>query len=150
MLGCAKLLIYYEKGNKIVIFEIEPVEQARPRAAYIGRRIIMYDPEKVKNFKKELSQLARLHYRDDPLDEALKVEISFYRPVQKSLSKKERARRLSGEHRPTVKPDLDNYIKSALDGLNGILWTDDAHIVDLHAHKYYSDRPRIEITVREL
>ena len=146
-----------------MIFEIEPVEQARPRAAYIGRRIIMYDPEKVKKFKKELSQLAKLHYRDDPLyhlakelyhgdraDGALEVEIYFYRPVQKSSSKKERARRLSGEHRPTVKPDLDNYIKSALDGLNGVLWTDDARIVDLHAHKYYSDRPRIEITVREL
>lgn len=133
-----------------MIFEIEPVEQARPRAAYIGRRIIMYDPEKVKNFKKELSQLARLHYRDEPLDGALEVEVSFYRPVQKSLSKKERARRLSGEHRPIVKPDLDNYIKSTLDALNGILWADDARIVDLHAHKYYSDRPRIEITVREL
>lgn len=133
-----------------MIFEIEPVEQARPRAAYIGRRIIMYDPEKVKKFKKELSQLAKLHYRDDPLDGELEIEVSFYRSVQKSLSKKERARRLSGEHRPTVKPDLDNYIKSALDGLNGILWTDDVRIVDLHAHKYYSDRPRIEITVREL
>ena len=133
-----------------MIFEIEPVEQARPRAAYIGRRIIMYDPEKVKNFKKELSQLAKLHYRDDPLDGALEIEISFYRPVQKSLSKKERARRLSGEHRPTVKPDLDNYIKSTLDALNGILWTDDAYIVDLHAHKYYSDDPHIEITVKEL
>lgn len=133
-----------------MIFEIEPVEQARPRAAYIGRRIIMYDPEKVKNFKKELSQLARLHYRDEPLDGALEIEVSFYRPVQKSISKKERARRLSGEHRPTVKPDLDNYIKSTLDALNGILWTDDAYIVDLHAHKYYSDRPRIEITVRKL
>lgn len=133
-----------------MIFEIEPVEQARPRAAYIRRHVVMYDPEKVKKFKKELSQIARLHYRDDPLDGALEVEISFYRPVQKSLSKKERARRLSGEHRPTVKPDLDNYIKSALDGLNGILWADDARIVDLYAHKYYSDRPRIEITVREL
>ena len=110
----------------------------------------MYDPEKVKKFKKELRQLAKLHYCDDPLDGALAIEVSFYRPVQKSLSKKERARRLSGEHRPTVKPDLDNYIKSALDGLNGILWTDDARIVDLHAHKHYSDRPRIEITVREL
>lgn len=133
-----------------VIFEIEPVEQARPRAAHIGRRIIMYDPEKVKNFKKELYHLAKKLYHGDRADGALEVEISFYRPVQKSLSKKERARRLSGEHRPTVKPDLDNYIKSSLDALNGILWTDDARIVDLHAHKYYSDRPRIEITVREL
>lgn len=133
-----------------MIFEIEPVEQARPRAAHIGRRIIMYDPEKVKNFKKGLHQLAKMSYKDDPLDGQLEVDVWFYRQVQKSLSKIERARRLSGEHRPTVKPDLDNYIKSTLDALNGILWTDDARIVDLHAHKYYSDRPKIEITVREL
>lgn len=133
-----------------MIFEIEPVEQARPRAAHIGRRIIMYDPEKVKNFKKGLHQLAKMSYKDDPLDGQLEVDVWFYRQVQKSLSKIERARRLSGEHRPTVKSDLDNYIKSTLDALNGILWTDDARIVDLHAHKYYSDDPHIEITVKEL
>lgn len=133
-----------------MILNIEPVEQARARVARRGRHITMYDPPKVKKFKKELSQLARSQYKDEPLDGMLEVEISFYRQVQKSLSKKERARRLSGEHRPTVKPDLDNYIKSTLDALNGILWTDDAHIVDLHAHKYYSDDPHIEITVTEL
>ncbi|QCQ05117.1 RusA family crossover junction endodeoxyribonuclease [Ligilactobacillus animalis] len=133
-----------------VIFEIEPIEQARPRATRFGRTIRMYDPPKVSKFKKELYHLAKELYHGDRADGALEVEISFYRPVQKSLSKKERARRLSGEHRPTIKPDLDNYIKSALDALNGILWTDDARIVDLRAHKYYSDRPRIEITVREL
>lgn len=133
-----------------MILHIEPVEQARPRATHRGRHITMYDPTKVKKFKKELSQLVRSQYKDEPLDGMLEVEISFYRQVQKSLSKKERARRLSGEHRPTVKPDLDNYIKSTLDALNGILWTDDARIVDLHAHKYYSDDPHIEITVTEL
>ncbi len=133
-----------------MILNIEPVEQARARVVRRGRHITMYDPTKVKKFKKELSQLARSQYKDEPLDGMLEVEISFYRQVQKSLSKIERSRRLSGEHRPTVKPDLDNYIKSTLDALNGILWTDDARIVDLHAHKYYSDDPHIEITVTEL
>lgn len=139
-----------KQAGEAMILHIEPVEQARPRATRRGRHITMYDPTKVKKFKKELGQLARSQYKDEPLDGMLEVKISFYRQVQKSLSKIERSRRLSGEHRPTVKPDLDNYIKSTLDALNGILWTDDARIVDLHAHKYYSDRPRIEITVREL
>lgn len=49
-----------------------------------------------------------------------------------------------------MKPDTDNYIKSTLDGLNGLLWEDDAHIVKLVAEKYYSDYPRIEIEVRDL
>lgn len=133
-----------------MILNIEPVEQARPRATRYGRSIRVYDPPKVSNYKKQLSQLARSQYKSEPLDGMLAVEITFYRQVQKSLSKVERSRRLSGKHRPTVKPDLDNYVKSTLDALNGILWTDDALIVDLHAHKYYSDDPHIEITVTEL
>lgn len=111
-----------------MIFDIEPVEQARPRAVRRGKRIGMYDP----------------------LDGELSVEIKFYRPIQKSLSKKERDRRLSGKHKPIVKPDLDNYVKSALDALNGVLWVDDARIVELHAFKYYSVSPRIEVIVKEL
>lgn len=133
-----------------MILDIEPIQQARPRATRYGRSIRVYDPPKVSKYKKQLSQLARLQYNAEPLDGMLAVDIKFYRRVQKSLSKIERSRRLSGVHRPIVKPDLDNYIKSTLDALNGILWTDDAHIVDLHAHKYYSDDPHIEITVTEL
>lgn len=133
-----------------MILDIEPVEQARPRAVRRGKRIGMYDPPKVSKFKRELRMLAQKRFGDDPLDGELSVEIKFYRPIQKSLSKKERAKRLSGENRPIVKPDLDNYVKSTLDALNGVLWVDDARIVELHAFKYYSVSPRIEVVVKEL
>lgn len=75
---------------------------------------------------------------------------TFYSTVQASLSKKERARRLSGVHRPTVKPDLSNYIKALEDGLNGIIWVDDNRIVQIVAEKKYSDRPRIVIEVNKV
>lgn len=133
-----------------MILDIEPVEQARPRAVRRGKRIGMYDPPKVSKFKRELRQLAKNRFGDDPLDGELSVEIKFYRSIQKSLSKKERAKRLSGENRPIVKPDLDNYVKSTLDALNGVLWVDDARIVELHAFKFYSVSPRIEVVVKEL
>ncbi|WP_279074657.1 RusA family crossover junction endodeoxyribonuclease, partial [Ligilactobacillus animalis] len=99
----------FEQAEETMILHIEPVEQARPRATRYGRSIRVYDPPKVSKYKKQLSQLVRSQYKGEPLDGAIEVEITFYRQVQKSLSKKERARRLSGEHRPTVKPDLDNY-----------------------------------------
>ncbi|WP_406565702.1 RusA family crossover junction endodeoxyribonuclease [Limosilactobacillus reuteri] len=70
--------------------------------------------------------------------------------MQSSISKKERELRIAGAHRPIVKPDTDNYIKSTLDGLNGLLWEDDNQIVKIVAEKYYSDRPRIEIEVERL
>ena len=49
---------------------------------------------------------------------------------------------------PITRPDVDNYEKALLDGCNGILWADDAQIVDTHVRKRYSDRPRIEVFVR--
>lgn len=110
----------------------------------------MYDPPKVSKFKKQLHLLACSQYKGEPLEGALSVKIKFYRHVQKSISKKERVKRLSGAHRPIVKPDLDNYIKSTLDALNGVIWADDNEIVELQAHKFYSDNPRIELTVHEL
>ena len=110
----------------------------------------MYDLPKVSKFKEQLHELACSQYKGEPLEGALNVEINFYRRVQKSATKKERLRRLSGVDRPIVKPDLDNYIKSTLDALNGVIWADDNEIVELQAHKFYSDNPRIELTVHEL
>lgn len=130
-----------------LVFEIEPVEQARPRATRTKYGIRLYDPKKVADYKKQLAMMCKLWYKDKPLYGQLKVELNFYRHLQESISKKERALRISGAHRPIVKPDTDNYIKSTLDALNGLLWEDDNQIVDLVAHKYYSDNPRVEIEV---
>lgn len=132
-------------------FDIEPVEQARPRATRMGKGIRLYDPKKVTIFKRQLGMLARQQMLDrglDPYDGPLEVCMEFYRPVQESISKTERARRLSGVHRPTVKPDLDNYIKSASDALNGILWADDNLIISLEAKKYYAEQPHLVVEIR--
>ena len=130
-------------------FDFPPVAQARPRATRFGRGIRLYDLERVHVYKAQLAESAQFMYHGEPLTGPLKVELWFYRPVQKSLSKKERSLRLTGAHRPTVKSDVDNYIKSTLDGLNGLLREDDRQIVDIIAHKYYSDQPRIDIKVEE-
>ena len=129
-------------------FEIEPVEQARPRATRMGKGIRLYDPKKVSVYKKQLAMMCKFQYKDQPLSGQLTVNLKFYRHVQSSVSKKERKLRLIGAHRPTVKPDVDNYIKSTLDGLNGLLWEDDNQIVKIVAEKYYSDHPRVEIEVQ--
>lgn len=134
-------------------FDIEPVEQARPRATRFGKSIRIYDPKKVTVFKRQLGRLARQAMQErclKPFDGELTVRFEFYRPVQASISRKERDRRLSGIHRPTVKPDLSNYIKALEDGLNGIIWIDDNRIVQIVAEKKYSDRPHIVIEVNKV
>lgn len=134
-------------------FDIEPVEQARPQATRMRKGIRLYDPKKVAAFKRQLGMLAKRQMLDrglEPYDGPLEVRMEFYRPVQASLSTKERTRRLSGVHRPTVKPDLSNYIKALEDGLNGIIWIDDNRIVQVVAEKKYSDHPRIVIEVNKV
>lgn len=134
-------------------FDIEPVEQARPRATRMGKGIRLYDPKKVTVYKQQLGYLGRQEMQErglEPFDGELTVRFDFYRPVQASISQKELTRRLSGVHRPTVKPDLSNYIKALEDGLNGIIWIDDNRIVQIVAEKKYSDRPHIVIEVNKV
>lgn len=40
--------------------------------------------------------------------------------------------------------DVDNYIKSVLDGCNGVLWKDDRLVVDAHCRKYKVDNVNLE------
>lgn len=54
-----------------------------------------------------------------------------------------------GSLRPLTKPDLDNFTK-VIDALNGIVWRDDSQVVELLVEKFYSVRPRLELTAVEL
>jgi len=130
-----------------LILPIEPVAQARPRARRFGKGIRLYDPPKTATFKRKLSKLAMEMYHDTPVEGEIYLKVAFYRKIQKSISKKEHDRRASGAHRPIVKADLSNYLKSFEDALNGVLWKDDAMIVHEEIDKYYSDKPRIEVEI---
>lgn len=141
--------MYHATDQLFFTFEIEPVPQLRPRVS--SRPYLrVYDPPKVKQFKSLLRSLAANQYARPPLIGPLSVSLTFYRPVQKSISKTERERRLSNQSKPVVKPDTDNYIKSTLDALNGVLWHDDAQIVKITAEKRYSENGKIVITVTQL
>lgn len=51
--------------------------------------------------------------------------------------------------RPTKKPDIDNITKAILDALNKVAYKDDSAIVRFSIEKYYSDSPRVEVTIGE-
>jgi Holliday junction resolvase RusA-like endonuclease len=81
-----------------------------------------------------------------PID--FKVKVFFQVPESWSGRKKREA--LVGIVRPTVTPDFDNLAKACADSLQGIVFRDDKFIVDAHIQKFYSDRPRVEMEVREV
>ena len=119
---------------------IEPVAKGRPRAAVIGSSARIYTPTKTRNTEALIRTLA-MNATSDKYEAGtpLKVTANFY--IEKPKSAK--------REYPTVKPDLDNYIKLTLDSLNGYLFYDDAQIIELVIGKYYGT-PRIDITIEEV
>lgn len=135
---------------KLVINEI-PQPQPRPRLTIRGMYPHAYEPKSITEYKRLVANKYRSEHKQQlPLSGALSVDVRFYRPIQKSISKIERQRRLLGESLPTVKPDIDNYVKAILDALNGLAFQDDSQIAVLYARKIYSDKPRTEIEITEI
>lgn len=106
-----------------------------------------YTPERTVSFEGRLAYAAQLAMGErPPLDGPLILDVRMYMAVPVSKPKKFREAALRGEIRPTVKPDWDNGGKLT-DALNLIVWIDDKQIVDGRVRKFYSDRPRTEVTV---
>ena len=84
------------------------------------------------------------------LQGALAVRLEVAVAVPASCPPKRRAEALAGVVRPAVKPDCDNLSKTVLDALTGVLWRDDAQVVDLHVTKHYAAEAGAVITVRQL
>lgn len=74
---------------------------------------------------------------------AQRADILIYLPLPQSLSQKKRAEMAGTPH--TVKPDIDNLIKSSLDAL----LKRDQGIHEISAKKFWEDAdgPRVEITL---
>lgn len=134
----------------MIVIDGKPEPQLRARARRHGNSIRLYDPKKTADYKKYVKASAQAQWTQEPFTGPLEVDIRIYRQIPKSTSKKRRQAKNDGLIRPIVKPDIDNYTKMILDGLNGITWQDDSQVVMLSANKYYSDDPRVEIEIREL
>lgn len=85
-----------------------------------------------------------------PDDAMLDMRIKAYYSMPKSASKKRHAAMLSGDIRPTKKPDMDNVIKIIADALNKIAYRDDTQIVDCQVRKFYSEKPRVEVMIQTI
>ena len=129
---------------KIVIYG-EPVPKGRPRMTRSGRT---YTPAKTRAYENAIRDAWKTQ-SCEKLDGALKVRVEAYMSIPISKSKSTKMAMLEGRIKYTKRPDLDNIIK-VLDALNGCAFDDDAQIVEIEAHKMYSDRPRLVIHIERL
>ena len=129
-----------------LIFEVpgEPVGKGRPRFTRTGRA---YTPDKTVRYENLVVLSFRETYPDwDPVDGPIAVRMTAFFPIARSWSQKKKGMAIRDEIRPTKKPDTDNIAKIK-DALNGIVWHDDAQVVEETIAKYYSDNPRLIIEI---
>ena len=124
----------------------EPVAKGRPRVCKWGT----YTPIKTVNYETLVKELFIMEHFGKMLEGQIAMTVTAYFGIPKSASKRVRADMLSGIARPTKKPDVDNLIKIIADALNGLAYNDDSQIVLAIIEKWYSDIPRVEITIEEV
>jgi Holliday junction resolvase RusA-like endonuclease len=128
----------------------EPVAQGRPRFSNHGEFTKVYDPAKSRDFKKYVKLVSSENRPEKLIEGPVQLEVKIYKSTLKSFSKKKAVQAEKGELRPLTKPDVDNYVKGVKDALKAVIWRDDSQVVDLHISKWYSEVPRIEISITEL
>ena len=117
----------------------------RPRVNRNTGRI--YTPGATHKYEK----LVKESYGDNPCfeDQFISIKILFKFEVPKSYSKKKRAEALAGDLRPT-KADIDNYIKSVLDGLNKVAFLDDRYICSIEASKIFAKEAETIVEINSM
>ncbi len=125
----------------------EPAGKGRPR--FNRRSGRTYTPEKTISYESWVrwSYTEKYHKFRFTDRSMLVVDIKAYYSIPASDSNAEKERKLSGKRLPIKKPDWDNIGKIICDALNGIAYRDDAQIVDGRTRKYYSDNPRVVVTI---
>lgn len=129
----------------------EPQGKGRPRFSTVAGHVKTRTPDQTVVYENQIktefiSQCGRVRFSEDAM---LDVRVFAYYAIPKSASKKKRAAMLAHQIRPTKKPDFDNIGKVVCDSLNGIAYRDDAQIVDAMVRKFYSENPRVVVTIQE-
>jgi len=128
------------KIYSLILYQ-EPIPCSRPRFTMAGRVYVPHAAENGKFFEDLLKTI------DNPIiNTPCKVNVDFYAKTPSSYNINETLMcELKLLPNLSVK-DLDNYIKSILDEVQHGLLSNDNIIISLTANKYYSIKPRIEIT----
>lgn len=119
------------------------VPKQRPRLTH-GRQA--YTPKKTRDYEERVRIAFRSSYHGDvPAFEGgipVKAIIEVVQAIPKSFSKKKHEAALLGNIVPTAhNGDLDNFAKSILDALNGLVYEDDCQVATLVISKRYGAQP---------
>ena len=109
------------------------VGKQRPRFKRIGGKFMTYTPKKTLAFEDAIADEYRKQYPAGIIpfpEEPLEISCEFIFEMPKSWSNKKKAEYLGKRCISRKKPDIDNCMKSVMDALNGLAYTDDSQVTD--------------------
>jgi Holliday junction resolvase RusA-like endonuclease len=112
------------------------------------RPVLTSDNKNLKSFRQEVSKAAMsarsaagfgdlVFLKHEPVE----VTFTFYFSRPPSIPKKRTCH--------VVKPDLSKLVRAAEDSLTGIIFNDDAQVININARKEYGLPERVEVEVKE-
>ncbi len=131
--------------------------KGRPRFTNINGFMKAYTDANTRNYEMSLKEAFLQSVKDLPEEErifkngeALRLTLTIYQQVPKSISKKKTEQMLSGDIRPTKKPDVDNILKSVCDSLNKVAWLDDTQVVEVFSIKKYAETSYMKVRIQTI
>ena len=135
-------------GAVTVIIGGPPTAKGRPRTT---RKGIAYTPAHTRKFEAHGRLAAQLAMDGrPPIEGPVRLELLAELPIPGSWSQRKRTLAITGDVLPCSRPDLDNYLKSALDSINEIVVRDDSQVVEFTARKRYGVSPKLVMTISHL
>lgn len=137
--------------SSVIAFEIPGPPQGKGRGRIVkrGGHLGIASAPKTVAYESLVTYAAHAAMRGRaPMTCAVDMVLLIDCPIPKSMPKRDRAKALSGELRPIVKPDGDNVEKAVCDGCNGVVYRDDAQITDVLKRKRYAQTPGLRVVFR--
>lgn len=128
-----------------------PVAKGRARSFIRAGHVAHYTPEQTARYENLVKMAARQAMGSwEPMQGAVELVLLLHMPVPASWSQKRRTAALSGQVRPTTKPDCSNVLKAVEDAMNGVVFVDDKQIADVTICKRYAATPQACVQVTEV
>ncbi len=128
-----------------------PVAKGRARFAKRGNFVQAYTPAKTVAYEGLVAlAAAQAMAGSKPMEGPVRLGVSILLPIPSSWSKRKQAMALDGLIAATKKPDADNVLKAIKDGMNGVVYVDDAQAVEICLVKRYAAAPQVMVVVEEI
>jgi Holliday junction resolvase RusA-like endonuclease len=131
----------------LVVYGVAAPAGSKTLARANGKTWVRDSSKRGYQWRRDVAQAAGLATRGRPLlDGPLALAVTFVVPRPKSHYGA-RGLRPSAPAYPTTRPDVTKLLRAVEDALTGIVWRDDAQVVEQHAWKRYGEPARCELHV---